>query len=85
MTPVLLKMIRGLSENEQLDGLINRADIYEQWFKNSILLASLEENEEIFEKCMHQLEEISFKQMLEGNMQRYQNEVPGYEKSQINI
>jgi len=85
VTPILLKMIRGLSENEQLDGLVSRAEIYEQWFKNLILLVNPEEGNKIFERCMDQLGEISFKQMLEGNIQRYQKEAPGFEKSQINI
>ena len=83
VTPVLLKMIRGLSENEQLEGLSNRAEIYEQWFKHLILLVDPKEENEVLEKGMNQLAEISFQQMLDGKIQRYQKEEPGYEKSHI--
>jgi hypothetical protein len=80
-TPLLLKMIRTLNESELLEGLDNRAEIYTQWFKH--LLAEFDKNESELEKCMDQLAEISFQQMLDGKVQRYQKEEPGYDKSYI--
>lgn len=82
-TPILLKMIRSLSENEQLDGLNNRAEIYTQWFKYLMLKPNPEVEDQKLEEGMNQLAEISFQQMLSGKIQRYQKEEPGYDKSNI--
>ena len=83
LTPILLKIIRRLWENEQLEGLNNRAEIYEQWFKHLMLKSNPEVDSQGLEKCMDQLAEISFQQMLSGKIQRYQKEEPGYDKSDI--
>ncbi|MEK9628813.1 MAG: SUMF1/EgtB/PvdO family nonheme iron enzyme [Nitrospinota bacterium] len=83
LTPILLKMIRSLSDNEKLEGLENRAEIYEQWFKQLVLNQSPEIEEGELEKGLGQLAEISFQQMLVGKIQRFQKEEPGYEKSVI--
>ncbi len=83
LTPVLLKMIRSLSENEQLEGLNNRAEIYAQWFKHLMMKPNLEVDDQDLEKGMDQLAEISFQQMLSGKIQRYQKEEPGYDKADI--
>ena len=83
LTPILLKIIRSLWENEQLEGLDNRAAIYEQWFKYLILKSDPEVDDQGLEKCLDQLAEISFQQMLSGKIQRYQKEEPGYDKSDI--
>jgi formylglycine-generating enzyme required for sulfatase activity len=80
-TPILLKMIRNLNESELLEGLDNRAEIYTQWFKH--LLSEFDKKEGELEKCLDQLAEISFQQMLDGKVQRYQKEEPGYDKSDI--
>ena len=83
LTPILLKIIRSLWENEQLEGCNNRAEIYEQWFKYLILKSDPEVDDQGLEKCLDQLAEISFQQMLSGKIQRYQKEEPGYDKSDI--
>ena len=83
LTPILLKLIRSLWENEQLEGLNNRAEIYEQWFKYLMLKSDPEVDDQGLEKCLDQLAEISFQQMLSGKIQRYQKEEPGYDKSDI--
>ena len=69
------------SGQPKLKGLDNRAEIYAQWFKH--LLAEFGKEESGLEKCMDQLAEISFQQMLDGKVQRYQKEEPGYDKSNI--
>jgi len=83
LTPILLKIIRSLWENEQLEGCNNRAEIYEQWFKYLMLKSDPEVDDQGLEKCLDQLAEISFQQMLSGKIQRYQKEEPGYDKSDI--
>ena len=83
LTPILLKIIRSLWENEQLEGLNNRAEIYEQWFKYLMLKSNPEVDSQGLEKCMDQIAEIAFQQMLSGKIQRYQKEEPGYDKSDI--
>ncbi len=83
LTPILLRMIRGLSEMEELEGLNNRAEIYSKWFKHLLLQDNLDAKEDFLEKCISQLAEISFEQMIDGKIQRFQKEEPGYDKSQI--
>ena len=83
LTPILLKIIRSLWENEQLEGCNNRAEIYEQWFKYLMLKSDSEVDDQGLEKYLDQLAEISFQQMLSGKIQRYQKEEPGYDKSDI--
>ncbi|MBC8285016.1 MAG: NACHT domain-containing protein [Nitrospinae bacterium] len=82
-TPVLLKMIRNLSENELLEGLGNRAEIYLQWVKFLLLQENPNAEDVDLEKCMNQLAEISYHQMADGRIQRFQQEEPGYDKKDI--
>lgn len=83
LTPVLLKMIHGLSENEMLEGLSNRAEVYSQWIKHLLLLENPDAGNEYLDKCLNQLAEISFQQFEEGKIQRFQQENPGYDKTDI--
>jgi len=83
LTPVLLKMIRNLSENELLQGLSNRAEIYLQWFKYLLLQENPNSEDTNWEKCIDQLGEISYQQMIQGKTQRFQKEEPGYDKTDI--
>lgn len=83
VTPILLKMIRSLSDNELLDGLNNRAEIYTQWFKHLLKQAKPDDDDNELDKCLDQLASISFQLMSDGKIQRYQKEEPGYEKSDI--
>jgi len=80
-TPVLLKMIRGLHDSELLEGLNNRAEMYTHWCNHLLMQSGKDESE--LEKCMDQLAEVSFQQMLDGKVQRFQKEEPGYDKSDI--
>jgi len=83
LTPVLLKMIRDLSENELLEGLNNRAEIYSQWFKYLLLQENPNSDDTNLEKCIDQLGEIAYQQMMQGKTQRFQKEEPGYDKRDI--
>lgn len=83
LTPILLKLIRSLSENEKLEGLKNRAEIYTQWFKYLMLIPNPEVDDQNLEKGLDQLAEVSFQQMQGGKIQRYQKEEPGFDKSDI--
>ena len=47
------------------------------------MLEEFDKNDSEFEKRMDQLAEISFQQMLDGKIQRYQKDEPGYSKSDI--
>ena len=83
LTPVLLKMIRDLSENELLEGLNNRAEIYSQWFKYLLLQENPNSDDKNLEKCIDQLGEIAYQQVAQGKIQRFQKEEPGYDKRDI--
>ncbi|MBT5472335.1 MAG: SUMF1/EgtB/PvdO family nonheme iron enzyme, partial [Nitrospina sp.] len=85
LTPILLRMIRGLSEMEELEGLNNRDEIYSKWFKHLLSQDDLDAKENILDKCISQLAEISFQQMVDGKIQRFQKEEPGFDKSEIQM
>ncbi len=79
--PLLLRMIRELSENELLDGLKNRMEIYSAWFRFKLKSTNLSADESWVENCFDQLAEISYKLMTEGQQQRFLDVEQGYEKS----
>ena len=83
LTPVLMKMIRDLSENELLEGLCNRAEIYSQWFKYLLLQENTNSEDVYLEKSIDQLGEIAYQQVTQGQIQRFQKEEPGYDKRDI--
>ena len=78
--PILLGMIRELSENEILEGLKNRMEIYSAWFRFKLKLANPSADENWVENCLDQLSEISYQLMVEGRQQRFLDIEPGYEK-----
>ena len=79
--PLLLRMIRELSENELLDGLNNRMEIYSAWFRFKLQSANPSADESWVESCLDQLGEISYKLMTEDRQQRFRDVEPGYEKT----
>ncbi len=79
--PILLSMIRELSENEILAGLKNRMEIYSAWFRFKLKSANLSADENWVKSCLDQLSEISYQLMTEGRQQRFLDIDPGYEKS----
>ncbi len=79
--PLLLRMIRELSENELLDGLKNRMEIYSAWFRLKLKSANLSADESWVENCLDQLAEISYSLMTQDRQQRFLDVEPGYEKS----
>mgnify|MGYP001170705682 CR=1 FL=1 len=83
VTPVLLKMIRTLSENDLLEGFTNRAEIYMQWFKYLLLRDNSNKDDREIEECIKQLGEIAYEQIIQGKIQRFQKEEPGYDKNDI--
>ncbi len=78
--PILLGMIRELSENEILEGLKNRMEIYSAWFRFKLKSANPSADENWVEDCLDQLSEISYQLMVEGRQQRFLDVEPGYEK-----
>jgi hypothetical protein len=81
--PILLSMIRDLSENEILEGLKNRMEIYSAWFRFKLQSANPSADENWVENCLDQLCEISYQLMVEGRQQRFLDVEPGYEKSTL--
>lgn len=81
--PLLLRMIRELSENELLEGLKNRLEIYSTWFRFKLKMANPSADESWVESCLDQLGEISCQLMTEGRQQRFLDVEPGYEKSTL--
>ncbi len=79
--PILLGMIRDLFENETLEGLQNRMEIYSAWFHFKLKSANPSAEEGWLENCMDQLAEISYQLMVQGRQQRFLDVEPGYEKS----
>jgi formylglycine-generating enzyme required for sulfatase activity len=79
--PILLGMIRELSENETLEGLKNRMEIYSAWFRLKLKAANPSADENWVESCLDQLAEISYQLMVEGRQQRFLDVEPGYEKA----
>jgi hypothetical protein len=79
--PLLLRMIRELSENELLDGLNNRMEIYSTWFRFKLKSANPSEDESWVDNCLDQLAEVSYQLMSEDQQQRFRDVEPGYEKS----
>ena len=77
--PLLLRMIRELSENELLDGLNNRMEIYSTWFRFKLKSANPSKDEAWVENCLDQLAEVSYQLMTEDQQQRFRDVVPGYE------
>ncbi|HBP11935.1 MAG TPA: hypothetical protein DD452_08355, partial [Nitrospina sp.] len=64
-------MIRELSENEILEGLKNRMEIYSAWFRFKLKSANPSADENWVENCLDQLSEISYQLMVEGRQQRF--------------
>ena len=79
--PILLRMIRELSENELLEGLNNRMEIYSAWFHLKLKLANPSGDDGWVENCLDQLAEISYQLMVQGQQQRFLDVEPGYKKS----
>jgi serine/threonine-protein kinase len=81
--PILLSVIRDLSENEILDGLKNRMEIYSSWFHLKLKSANPSADESWIDSCLDELSEISYQLHIEGCPQRFLDVDPGYEKSVI--
>ncbi len=79
--PILLNMIRELSENEILDGLKNRIEIYSAWFRFKLKTANPTADDSWVEGSLDQLAEISYQLMVQGRQQRFLDVEPGYEKT----
>jgi hypothetical protein len=79
--PLLLGMIRELSENEILDGLKNRMEIYSAWFRFKLKSANPSADESWIESCLDELSSISYQLLKEGRPQRFLDVEPGYEKA----
>lgn len=79
--PLLLRVIRELSENELLEGLKNRMEVYSAWFRLKLKSANPSKDESWVENCLDQLAEISYSLMTQDRQQRFLDVEQGYEKS----
>ncbi|MZG30121.1 MAG: SUMF1/EgtB/PvdO family nonheme iron enzyme [Nitrospinae bacterium] len=79
--PILLRIIRELSENELLENLNNRMDIYSAWFRLKLKLSNPSADEKWVENSLDQLAELSYQLMDEGLQQRFLDVEPGFDKS----
>jgi len=79
--PILLSMIRELSENEILEGLQNRMEIYSAWFRFKLKSSNPSADEAWVENSLDQLAEISYRLMAEDKHQRFLDVEPGYTKT----
>ena len=58
--PLLLGLIRELSENEILEGLKSRMEIYSSWFNYKLKLVNPSADDSWVENCIEQLSELSY-------------------------
>jgi len=78
--PILLKMIHTLSEQEKLESIQSRTDLYLAWFNHILESSQPEEDEAWRRQCFEQLEDVSFRLMEEGRSQRKEEVLTGFEK-----
>jgi serine/threonine-protein kinase len=82
-TPILLKMIRTLSLNEQLYQLKTRSDIYLEYFKLRLQEDSPDKDDEFVEQAFNQLSQVAFRLFAEGRYHRYEDVETGFDKKSI--
>ena len=80
-TPILLKMIRTLSEQEKLGSVQSRTDLYLAWFNHTLESSSRGGDEAWRLQCLEKLEDVSFQLMVDGKNQRQEDVLIGFEKS----
>ena len=79
-TPVLLKMIPLLAENELLEGLSNRGGIYSAYFDHVLEKSLPEDGKEPSGETLPWLTEVSFQLLKKGRAQRFEDVELGFSK-----
>ena len=80
-TPILLKMFRTLSEQDKLESIQSRTDLYLAWFNHILESSNKGEDEAWRLQCWEKLEDVSLQLMEEGKAQRQEDVLIGFEKS----
>ena len=81
--PLILKMLRVLSDLDKLDGLTSRGEIYLAYFKH-ILESDFHENKiKSSEKFFDRLEKVAFQSIEDGFSQRIDDIDTGYSKDRL--
>ena len=81
--PLILKMLRLLSDFEKLDGLVSRGQIYSAYFSQLLSSDSDENEESIREKYFDRLGEVALKLFEDGLSQRIDSVETGYSKDRL--
>ncbi|MFQ5449155.1 MAG: SUMF1/EgtB/PvdO family nonheme iron enzyme [Nitrospinaceae bacterium] len=82
-TPLLLRMIRTLSDHGLLDDVGNRGDIYTAWFSHILDVVQPESDPQGAEKYFRGLMDLSFGLMESGQAQRFQTVETGFGKEAL--
>ena len=81
--PLVLKMLRVLSDKDSLDGLTSRGEIYSAYFRH-VLESEIEEDKVKYcEKVFDQLGEVALQLFDDGLSQRVDNIETGYSKERL--
>jgi len=81
--PLILKMLRLLSDCEKLDDLKSRGEIYSAYFKHILGEFSPEGGTEWVNRCFSQLGEVSLELLKDGFSQRIDDVEMGYPKERL--
>ena len=79
-TPVLLKMIPCLAENELLEGLSNRGGVYSSYFDHMLKQSLPEDGKEQTDETLAWLTQVSFQLLKKGRAQRFEDVELGFSK-----
>lgn len=81
--PLILKMLRVLSDLDKLDGLTSRGEIYLAYFKHILESDSRENKIKSSEKFFDRLEKVAFQLIEDGFSQRIDDIDTGYSKDRL--
>ena len=77
--PFLLKMIRSLAEDEKLEGVISRTQLYRAWIEEVFADKESPKPNTETQECLKTLEDISLQLVREGRCQRQQDAETGFD------
>ncbi len=79
-TPILLNLIRKLSERELLEGLVNRADLYQAYVTPVPEATEDNPQQEIEKSHLNWMMQVSFQLLEDGHAQRFEQVELGFDK-----
>ncbi len=77
--PLLLKMIRSLTDGEKLEGVTSRTHLYQTWIDEMFAGKESAKPSAEVQECLKTLEDISLQLVREGRRQRLQDAETGFE------